>query len=404
MRKMIILIFLLTIAFGLLKIENVNAQNLISYWKFDDPNDIGKDVVGNNDGTLIGNVGWTNDGIHGGALTLDGDGDWVEIPDSNTIDISAPITLEAWINLKLFNFDDSQEIISKRVNDYVVTYDFVVYWFNRTLVFYTGSLVLSDSSLEPNQWYHVVVTNNGTYTTFYINGKPSGGGTQTLGPLNSAPLRIGASWTYPHYFNGKIDEVAIYSRVLTANEVQEHYYNFIDSDSDGVINYEDACPTTFGVYCNGCPEPTCHGCAVSYCPTIGEPYCIADDFQCSPTICPSDGCGVGGCLNDEIGVFTPTQNSCELADDTGTCTNNPCILTCSFDKVCAMQDEISTLKEQLRQTQEEVSILKTTISTIQGQILALESIINNLKYYVNLIICQLLPKGLMKEVSCPVYS
>jgi len=177
-----------------------------------------------------------------------------------------------------------------------------------------------------------------------------------------------------------------------------------DEDGDGVIDSEDICPTIFGVYCNGCPEPNCHGCAVSYCPTAEQPYCIVDDSQCSSTICPADGCGAGFCYKNQTGTYTPVDNTCELVDDTGTCTNNPCTLICKFDKVCEMQDEISTLKEQLKQTQEDVSILKTTILTIQGQISAFESIINNIKYYINLIICQLLPHGLVKGITCPVFE
>ena len=58
------------------------------------------------------------------------------------------------------------------------------------------------------------------------------------------------------------------------------------------------------------------------------------------------------------------------------------------------------------------TIITTTISydelverieDLENRTTTLESIVNSLKNYVNLIICQLLPKGLMKEVTCPVY-
>ena len=53
-----------------------------------------------------------------------------------------------------------------------------------------------------------------------------------------------------------------------------------DSDGDGVVDSQDACPTVFGTFCNGCPEPSCSGCASSFCPVDGVPVCQDDDLLC----------------------------------------------------------------------------------------------------------------------------
>ncbi len=48
-----------------------------------------------------------------------------------------------------------------------------------------------------------------------------------------------------------------------------------DWDNDDVNNNIDSCPTTYGIYCHGCPQPSCGACKVAYCPSSGAPYCIA---------------------------------------------------------------------------------------------------------------------------------
>ena len=46
-----------------------------------------------------------------------------------------------------------------------------------------------------------------------------------------------------------------------------------DSDGDGITDDVDACPSTYGTGCNGCPVPSCGTCTYEYCPSSGTPYC-----------------------------------------------------------------------------------------------------------------------------------
>jgi hypothetical protein len=110
-----------------------------------------------------------------------------------------------------------------------------------------------------------------------------------------------------------------------------------DYDQDGVPDGEDACPETFGLDCNGCPDP-CEGCAIMICDT-GPPTCMGDDTQCSPTICPADGCGLGGCDPDEMADYPDeVANTCMLEGEEGTCTANACTATCEYDEQCNSQE------------------------------------------------------------------
>ena len=94
----IILVMTLFISFCLLAIQNVSAVSppeAVGHWKFDEG--IGSypfdETTNNNDGTLSG-------GKFGNALEFDGFDDYVNIPDDTSLDITADITLEAWINIR----------------------------------------------------------------------------------------------------------------------------------------------------------------------------------------------------------------------------------------------------------------------------------------------------------------
>jgi hypothetical protein len=98
---------------------------------------------------------------------------------------------------------------------------------NELLYFGGGSGVNSDLVPPTNKWCQVVLTisSNGA-TGFYLNGTNlAGSGTAAAGV--SEDFRIGASGgsgcSYEYVWNGRIDDVRIYNRALSSNEVQELY-------------------------------------------------------------------------------------------------------------------------------------------------------------------------------------
>ena len=85
----------------------------------------------------------------------------------------------------------------------------------------------SSSSLPTDKWIYVVVTYDGTTADIYVDGfKQTGswtqGNVQNL-VSNSVPLYIGTQNSGSHLFKGAIDEVMIFDRALTDNEVQVLY-------------------------------------------------------------------------------------------------------------------------------------------------------------------------------------
>lgn len=73
------------------------------------------------------------------------------------------------------------------------------------------------------QWYHLAVVRSGSTYIIYINGVPSGSATNTnVIPNPNAPLTIGQAENIG-FMNGRLDEIAIYSRALPREELQTIY-------------------------------------------------------------------------------------------------------------------------------------------------------------------------------------
>lgn len=84
----------------------------------------------------------------------------------------------------------------------------------------------SAANLLLNTWYHIVCTRNGNTISLYVNGVLNATGTQGTGtPAYPDGARFGSMYysgfSPPQYngMNGKIDEVCLYNRVLTAAEI-----------------------------------------------------------------------------------------------------------------------------------------------------------------------------------------
>ena len=92
--------------------------------------------------------------------------------------------------------------------------------------FYQNTSV-SSISYQDNQWHNYIVVVNGTSIKLYVDGNttPIANLTSTvLGTTSSDSLFIGKFGAYPGvYFNGSIDQVRIFDKAITANEVTTLY-------------------------------------------------------------------------------------------------------------------------------------------------------------------------------------
>ena len=220
----------------------VPTDGLIAYYPFDGNAD---DYSGNgNHGTIIGNVVSAPDrfGNPNSAYRFPGEAfNYISVPDADILHLDA-FTLSAWVYTDAEDYGGGY-LINKGRDIYNGSYRLYVRGIGATTQ-YGGT---NDVSVEENptvgQWHLITGTVEGDYARFYIDGvlqdeKTLSG---TFSCNNTEPLTLGAHyysgvptfWAYT--LNGVMDEVRIYNRVLTQQEVWS-LYGF-DAEEGLVVYY-----------------------------------------------------------------------------------------------------------------------------------------------------------------------
>ena len=208
-----------------------------------------KDYSGyNNNGVILGGVAWTNNGKVGGAYEFNGG--FITIPGSETIDGGgnwAEITVEHWIYLTAVQ---SNTRTIARVPSYEIGLGgggnriFAGIWISTGNPMTSGySRIIYDTPLQTNMWYHIAFTyKNGSGLKLYVNGVTVATGVPSVwGKIQQSgfnPLYIG--WF--DYYKGMIDEVRIYPKSLSAEQIYQRYRETKDglSNNSAIIKAETA--------------------------------------------------------------------------------------------------------------------------------------------------------------------
>jgi hypothetical protein len=172
-------------------------------------------------GTISGAT-WTTQGKFGPALAFDGLNDWVTITAAPALDLTTGMTLAAWVYPTTTS--GVRDILLKE-GPTVDIYN--LYAYNgqgrpEANVFVGGSnRTAVGTELLANVWTHVAGTYDGSTLRLFLNGvqvaSTARSGAMAPGP---GPLRIGGNSLWGEYFQGRLDEVRIYDRALTAAEIQ----------------------------------------------------------------------------------------------------------------------------------------------------------------------------------------
>jgi competence protein ComGC len=215
---------------------NPNLQSemidLVGWWKLDETSgSTASDSSGNgNHGTLIHmrSSDWVSGKLNG-ALDFDGRNDCVRVPDSPSFDIADEITVAAWINPEdTWNW---RTIVSKFAHTHH-HYRMDLYWFlysheiGISLAGPCGSWDLwrPDVYIPTDVWTHVALTYDGSEMVMYRNGirmadRRERGALELADSSSDESFYIGKNTEWGEYFEGKIDDVRIYRRALSADEI-----------------------------------------------------------------------------------------------------------------------------------------------------------------------------------------
>jgi hypothetical protein len=192
------------------------------------------DSLATYNGTAQGGLTYTS-GKSGNAFTLNGTTAYVSLP-NDSFNFTVNFSISAWINLNTVSGNQcimsNLSFVSPISNGWLL-----VMRSNRLYIeFYknnnTYNALSSTSTFSTSTWYHIVVVRVASQSRkIYINGVEDRSDTSTFNPTYASSIPIPSSigaWKYDpinvtQYTNGKIDEVNIWNKELTATEVTELY-------------------------------------------------------------------------------------------------------------------------------------------------------------------------------------
>jgi hypothetical protein len=203
-------------------------NGLVAAFSFDEQSgDAVADASGKGNHGTIKEAVRIDKGRYGKALQFDGQNDWVTVNDSDSLDLTTGMTLEAWVFPQAPLAGGSGRTVIAKESPEGAAYNLYANNENNQPIatFDDGSnrhALPGPNQLPVNQWSHLVATYDGKVGRIYVNGiKVAEGEESSLIEPSNGVLRIGGSDNWGAFFKGYIDEVRIYNRALTAAEVQK---------------------------------------------------------------------------------------------------------------------------------------------------------------------------------------
>jgi hypothetical protein len=229
------------------------SNGLVGHWKLDETS--GTDVIdyaSSNNGTMVGGLTGADsvDGKLNKALTFDGVDDYIRMPTNDPFDSLQAGTVTAWFKATDLSADNVIFLYSTIGNDNSVARwqidppgDNNVLRFRWKAPNAGWNSVVGTTPIQTGRWYHAAFVSDGaSRTKIYLNGIEentffdliqTGDGSEEdfiadirdIGTFNHFP-QIGAYSRQSgddYFFNGDIDDVRIYNRALTSEEVKNIY-------------------------------------------------------------------------------------------------------------------------------------------------------------------------------------
>jgi hypothetical protein len=200
--------------------------DLVGHWRLDEGEGTqALDSSGNGFHGTVSSGGRWIEGKVGGALSFDGVGTVVTVPDDDRLRISGDITIAFWVN-KRTPGGDYQRLVGKgdlQIRNYGV-------WTGggeRDRILWqqydsAGKGVLNlagQKSLTIGGWNHVAAVVEGNRASIYVDGLLDAQAERTApAGVSSAPFTLG--FPIHGFFAGALDDVRVYRRALTSQEIQ----------------------------------------------------------------------------------------------------------------------------------------------------------------------------------------
>jgi len=230
---------------------NINATTYIYNWKcnglpildlnmpFDtENNDTCRDYSGNElNGTLTDGVIWTPNGVVGGAYYFSGSSEYLSVSLPNVFyDLpNNDFSISIWLKSDDISVDDAVILMaSLDNNNFVKIFSYGDEIHAATCIDGTQDAVRTEN-LSSNEWYHIVVVWDASEESriIYCNGElyTEIGDRTSLGS-GACLLEIGHGTASSKFWKGYLDELEVYNRAITHNQVYQLYLTTKDGNYD----------------------------------------------------------------------------------------------------------------------------------------------------------------------------
>jgi len=243
MRKFITLAVSLLVFAGMVALtpQNVRAdlvEDAVGIWLLDEKSGttVRDSSANGNHGEMRGGSGKWVKGKFGNALELNGTTEYAEVPDAPSLDLKEQVTMVCWFNWEGTG-DGWQTFFSKGpMSGPNENWALFINSPSRHTHFCKNAGGARDcfnspvNAFEAKQWVHAAATYDGKIQITYLNGKEVAKGNLSGKMVpNDNYLGIGFREGSPHYWKGMLDDMAVFKRALSVDEVVGIMENGLDS-------------------------------------------------------------------------------------------------------------------------------------------------------------------------------
>jgi hypothetical protein len=232
----------------------VPTNGLVGWWPF---NGNANDESGNGHNGIVYGAQLVSDrtGNLNNAYSFDGSSMYISCSNAN-YNLSNTISLSAWVEVTGNFSQGEQKIISKGVDNTLGHFNMTYSNGPNASIFYSGfnygiqNQVTGATQHLPNTgWYHVVFVYDGSLLKLYVNNQLEASKSYSNSISNINDLLIFGKMLQPtpnyppYFFKGNLDDIGIWNRALTQQEITALYNSQTCNSSSNTITADG--PTTF---------------------------------------------------------------------------------------------------------------------------------------------------------------